>query len=167
MAIPEGYEPKVAPKKEFDLLPEDTYEAEITKIDLKPDQPSYNDPKVLEDLFNFEFTIVDEGEFKGRKQWKLLRPVMSSGGGNVDPSWLYKIFCAANQIRLSDDEAKMVKVDKINLLEGQKIRIVVIQKADKKGKMWNRVDNVLPSKLVKPKLEADDIIQIDKDDIPF
>lgn len=171
MAIPQDYVPKTPPKKEFDLLPEDTYETEITNLELRKDQPTFNDPTVLEDRYNFEFTITEEGDFKGRKMWKEMRPILSAGGGNISPSWLYKVFCAVNQIKLSDEEAKMILVDKVNELEGKKIRIVVIQKPNKKGELKNKIGNFLPSKLVKisdqPMPEDDDTFQIDKGDLPF
>lgn len=167
--IPDDYKVTPPERKEFDLLPEDTYEAVISKLELKKDVPVYQKPDETEDRFNFEFTITEEGEFKGRRQWLEMRPVLSAGGGNLSPSWLYKIFCAVNKIKLSDDEAKMVLVDKINELEGKKLRIVVIQKTTGTGKLRNKVANVLPSKTGKPATEPveDDTFKIDNSNLPF
>lgn len=144
--IPEDYKIPVQEKPVYELLPDDTYEVEISKIDLRVDQPIYMKPDEVEDKFNFEFVILDEGEFKGRKQWKEVRTVMSAGSDGYDPSWLYKIFCAVNNVKLTDDDAQTVSVNSINDMIGKRVRVVIVQKINKKGVMVNNIANFLPLK---------------------
>ncbi len=168
MAIPDGFKISTASKKEFDLLPEDTYQVEVSNIELKKDVPVYQSEDV-EDKLAFEFTIVEEGMYKNRKQWLDVRPVMSAGG-SVQPSWLYKIFCAINQVQLNEDEAKGISTKTINDLEGRQLRLVIKQKANQKGVLKNKITDVLPIKgqpLGEQPALVDDSIQLDNSDIPF
>ena len=54
-------------KREFDVLPEDVYEAVIK--DIKSVQKKKYLSEELEDVLNFEFVILDD-KYKGRKLWK-------------------------------------------------------------------------------------------------
>lgn len=172
MPIPEDFKIASGEKKEFDLLPEDTYQVEISKIELRKDQPVYNSDEV-EDKFSFEFTVVEEGMYKGRKQWLDVRPIMSAGFEGGSPSWLYKLFCAVNQVQLNDDEARGISTKTINDMEGQQLRLVIKQKKNQKGVLKNKIGDVLPTKgqpigqetIARPRLP--DSIQIDDGDIPF
>jgi hypothetical protein len=179
MPIPDNYTIPVSSSDNLPLLPPDTYVVEITGLELRNDVQLYQSTET-EDRFNFEFTILEEGEFKGRKQWKEVRTVMSVGWSGGNPSWLYKIFCAVNNITVSEDDANKVTAQDINSMIGRQLRIVVEQKANQKGELKNKVTNVLPLKgapiVEQPLIEDDaepdfsedpDSEKIDSDDIPF
>jgi hypothetical protein len=66
-------------RKIYEALPADMYQVQITDIAEKL-MPPYGKPFDIPDeeketFINFEFTILDEGEYRGRKLWKAVRPV--------------------------------------------------------------------------------------------
>ena len=146
MGLPNNYQPKVPERKEFELLPDDTYEVEITKMEFKENQPVYQKEGEFEDKLNFEFTIVEESEFKGRKMWQETRIVMSAGSKGYSPSWLYKLFCAVNRANLTDEEAKGVAASDINDMLNKRVRLVVKTEPNRKGEMKNKIKDMLPVK---------------------
>lgn len=166
MSIPTDYKMEAPVQGDFELMPADTYDVEIENIELLENKPVFNKPDETEDRFKFTFRITD-GEFANRKLWIEARPVMSAGTANLTPSWLYRIYCAVNQVKLSDDEAKGVSGDMVNAMIGRKLRVIVQQKATKKGDLRNKITDVLPLKQSAASKPKDDVIQIDNDDIPF
>jgi hypothetical protein len=146
MGIPDEYQLPVAGSgKEYELLPDDVYEVVISKLELKKDQPIYNSQET-EDKFAFEFTVSEEGKYKGRKLWLDVRTVFSAGSTGFSPSWLYKIFSAVNGVNLNDEEARSVTAKNINEMFGKSLRLVVQQKQNTKGDMKNKISNVMASK---------------------
>lgn len=175
MPIPNDYEIPInaGSKQEFELLPDDVYEVVISNLDLKKDQPVYQSTEI-EDKFAFEFTVVEEGKYKGRKLWLDTRTVMGAGFDGGSPSWLYRIFCAVNSIQLSDTEAKSITANNINGLSGKSLRVVVKQKLSATGKTRNKIVDVMPTKLSLKPLEFDSPVstptddeEISVEDIPF
>lgn len=173
MPLPDDFKLTVPEKKEYELLPKDTYQVRITKLDLKKDQPIYNSTEV-EDKLAFEFVVVEEGEYKGRRLWLDVRTIMSAGSNGYSPSWLYKLFCAINRVMLSDEEAKGVAAKDIDSMLGQEVRLVVTQQNNRKGEPKNKITDVLPlkgqisasadtAKPAEPLISED----INVDDIPF
>ena len=88
-------EPKA---KEWQLIPADVYQTEITNIEYKEidnrwkKDPSDPDKK---QIMNFEFTIIEEGPHYGRKMWKQMAPIkpyppQQSG----KESWVYRLASA-------------------------------------------------------------------------
>lgn len=172
--IPDSYSIPVGQKKEFDLLPEDVYQVQITKLDLKEDEPIYQSDEV-EDKFAFEFTIVEDGQYKGRKLWLDVRTAMNPAFSGGNPSWLYKLFCAVNNVVLGDEESKSVTATSINDMLGKQLRLTVKQKMNQVGKMKNKIADALPLKgnaleweTAKP---AEEVIEnpedLDVEGIPF
>lgn len=173
MPIPDNYNIPVSEATEYELLPEDTYQVQITKLDLKTDQTIYQSTEV-EDKFAFEFTIVEEGEYKGRKLWLDVRTIMSAGWTGGSPSWLYKIFCAVNAIQLTDEEAKSVTAKNVNEMLGKQLRLIVKQKPNQKGIIKNKIVDVMALKGAaigweEPVVDHSSIEEedINVDDIPF
>lgn len=171
MSLPDDYQMTVPEKKKFDLLPEDVYNAVITSIELKKDQPVYQSED-KEDKLAFEFTIVEEGPFQNRKQWLDVRPIMSAGSTGMSPSWLYRIVLAVTQIQLNEEDMKKVTPKDVNALVGKSVRIMVKQAPKKNGEMKNKISDVLPVK--KTTLTKDDFIQVedlpnveDNSEVPF
>jgi len=170
MPIPETYAIPISDKEEFELLPEDVYVVEITKLELKSDQPVYQSTE-LEDKFAFEFTIQEDGGYKGRKLWLDVRTSMSAGWAGGSPSWLYKIFCAVNGIMLNEEDLKTVTANNVNEMIGKSVRLVVKQKLNTKGVLKNKIEDVmalkgspLPSSPL-PETKPEPIVGVD--DIPF
>lgn len=165
MGLPSDYKLQTPEKKQFDPLPEDTYQAAIRKIELLKDQPVYQKPNEFEDQLEFEFEVIEEGQYKGRKLWQKVRPVMTAGWSGGQPSWLYKLFCAVNNIKLNDEEAKATDANSINGMLGKQVRLIVKQKPDSKGNVWNRITDMLP---VKAQIATDNTLPMDTppDDVP-
>lgn len=177
MPIPNDYNIPVSTSSgdDFELLPEDTYQVEITKLELRTDQPVYQSDAV-EDKFSFEFTITEDGGYKGRKLWLDVRTIMSAGFSGGSPSWLYRIFCAVNGVNLGEDEVGSVNATSINEMEGKQLRLVVKQKLNGKGVLKNKIIDVMalkgkpteaittdPATIPDPTIIAD----VNVDDIPF
>lgn len=167
MPIPENYPiPTGGEQSEFELLPEDIYAVKITKLDLKENQPVYQSTET-EDRFAFEFTITEEGQYKGRKLWRDARTIMSAGFTGGSPSWLYKIFCAVNGVQLDNDEAKTVTARSINEMEGKELRLVVKQKQKQNGDMKNVIVDALALKSGTAPTTPPPSDDISVEDIPF
>lgn len=185
MPVPKGTKfsrPEKGEKKEFDLLPSDTYEVVIDEIDLQ-EQATWEtrsksaDEQVMEEVLEFRFEVTEEGEHKGRKLWKFAKPVMWPGSASGDPSTLYRIYCAANNDTLDESACDEVGEDEINALVGKGLRVIVTQKKNMKGDLKNRVTEYLPLKKQKTKKKTEEEVEIPviedddgaikADDIPF
>lgn len=161
----------------FPPVPADTYQVRVVDITEKTNQPVYQKPGETEDKLGFEFVVVEGGEYKGRKFWQDVRPIVSSGSEGFSPSTLYRIFCAVNGVKLSEDEAKSVGATDINGLVGKQVRLVVQQKPNQRGEVKNKITDFLPLKakidepLFTPEDNAppqeDSYPEIDASDIPF
>lgn len=169
MSLPENFKLKIPEKKDFELLPDDTYQVAITKLELKEGQPVYESKTgEVEDRVEFEFTIVEDGPYKGRKLWKNVSTTMSAGSTGYSPSGLYKLFCAVNRFSLSDEEAKSVEAKDINEMLGKELRLVVKQEKSRKGNTKNKIKDVLPLKNALPaSLPQEYAGDINVEDIPF
>jgi len=66
MSLPADMEMKSPEKKEWPIIPEDVYQVEIT--DLTAVEDEYKGEK--KEVFKFEFTIIEDGPYYGRKLWK-------------------------------------------------------------------------------------------------
>ncbi len=161
-------------KKVYDLLPADVYQVRITGLELRKEKV-YQQPGLEEDKINFEFTINEEGQYKGRKLWQSMRPNMTAGFAGGQPSWLYKLFCAVNNISLTDDEASNITAKNINELLNKEVRVVVKQKTSQTGNQRNNIVDFMPLKQgaassvdaaqTPPSASIEEAINVD--DIPF
>lgn len=133
--LPENYKAKEAQKVEFDPLPEDIYQVEIADAALV-DAPVYKKPDETEELINFEFVVLDEGQFRGRRLWKKVRPVINEGGNGFKASFLYELMCKAMKIQLKKQEALDLA---INVLLGKQLVVAVDAKPGKNDKVWNNI----------------------------
>lgn len=164
--IPKDFKVQTPEKSSFEVLPEDTYQVEIEDIELKTDQPVYQSEEV-EDRFSFKFRVVEEGEHNGRYLWLDVRPIMSAGGTGMNASWLYKIYSAVNQVKLTDEQAKSVGGDQVNDMVGKQLRVIVKQKPKQNGELRNKITDVLPLKTkLAPKVDPGEIV-IESEDLPF
>lgn len=177
MPLPSGYGGVKTPQQgDFKAMPDDVYEATIADIKLLENQPKFKNPQEVEDILKFEFTVTEEGEFKGTRLFsKNIRPIMSAGFAGGSPSTLYKIFCAVNNITLTTEESETVSTLSINELIGKGVRLRVKPTVSKSsGKTYNNVEDYLPLKSYKapagvttPQQAASEINEVDVDAIPF
>jgi len=145
MPIPNNY--SLPEKTKFELLPEDNYNVEITDVEVKENKVYQSDE--TEDVFKFSFAVIS-GEYKGRIIWQNARMIMSAGWEKGNPSTLYKIYCAATNKKLNNEEAKAVTAEMINALIGKKLTVVVTQKPKQDGSLKNVIDTFLLSKTQNP-----------------
>lgn len=145
--LPEGY---VVPKRqmqEFEVFDEGLYNVRIDKIVLKKNVPSFNNPEETHDALTFHFKVLDEGVFKGHIMFKGgVKILMAAGWDGGQASTLYKIYCAANRVKLSDDDAQLVTAAEINALEGKTLSVLVENKPNGKGVVGSKISNYVASK---------------------
>lgn len=151
MPLPDGY---VVPKRqmqEFEVFDEGLYNVKIDKIVLKKDVPSFNDPEDKHDALTFHFKILDPGKFLGHIMFKgSVRILMAAGWDGGQASTLYKIYCAANKVKLSDDDAQLVTASEINALEGKVLSVLVENKPNSKGIIGSKITNYVASRGAEP-----------------
>lgn len=137
-------------RREFEAIPADMYQAQVTDITEKLKAP-YGKPfdipeEEKEEFLSFEFTILDEGEYRGRKLWKDLRPVPPTPPeGNFKPSLMFRVVSAiqgqptvyANAVNWGGEET--------NALIGQQLRLIVTR-TEKGDKVYNNITEFLPVK---------------------
>lgn len=140
-------------KKEYDLLPEDVYEAVIKNAEdvIQTKYQSKEEESVIE--FTFEIT---KGEFKDRKLWKKIRPMVSGAFEKGQASGLYILLKAVNGEVLDGE----VSSELINNLIGKEVKIVVIIKESDSKKQYNKIDNFLPLRK-----QAEDLPEVQEGEI--
>jgi len=133
-------------RKEFDLLPEDTYEVIIEGLKDR-ERDVFEEQGKKETVIAFTFRIIEDGPYNGRKLWKDAHPVLWPGEVFGNPSTLYQIYSVATGKKLTQAECEaMEDISAINALEGMPLRVVVTQKKSRAGKLGNRIVSFLPSK---------------------
>jgi hypothetical protein len=145
MSIDNNYQ---MPKRErgqsdqkFEPLPQDIYQAQILKVELKKGQKKFNSEET-EDIFAFTFVVVD-GKFIKRRLWQDCRMIMNPAWEGGSASWLYKIFSSANKVELTSEECDQIGTKQINELEGKQVRLLVKQKPKADGSIKNVIDSIL------------------------
>jgi hypothetical protein len=123
-------------KKEFEPIPANTYQVQISDLKEKWKAPwgTPKDSEPTEPYITFEFTILNEGDYKGRKLWKDVRPVspIPSEDAAFKPSWLYRIVSAVIGHPISYAEGVNWGVEETNGLIGQQLCLIVNQTPPKK-----------------------------------
>lgn len=135
--------------KTFEPLPPSVYQCQLTDIDLKDGTDfSGNPAKNLA----FVFTVIEEGEYYGRKLWMNASLKMCGG---TKQSNLYKILTDVTGKQFSKDECatsdKWLTFVWLTSFIGSQNLMAVSQKAKQTGGMKNVIDSILP---VKSKLPA-------------
>ena len=130
--------------KEFPPLPEDIYQVELLEI-TADEKPAYKDKDKLETVLSFQFTVLDDGELRGRNIWRNYVPAAlwssSKNGKNV----LWQIIEAIIMRELREDERDSMDAEFLNKLIGYQCRVVV-KNNTKDGKIFNNIDSFLPKK---------------------
>lgn len=138
-------------KKEYDLIPADMYQAQITDVEGIMDLPYQGDTE--EPFWKVTLTILSDEEFdgplngpqstRGRRLWPQVSTKLSPGGEGRNPSNAWRIASAALGHELTREELK--KFD-INSLIGKQLRVGVIQKTSARGTVYNRAQGFFPAK---------------------
>ncbi len=132
--LPESHRPKAPEETEFIPLPEDTFQVHVSDINLKTKHNAFRNEE--EEGSDVEFLILDEGENRGRRLWKWVRPIMAAGNANNKPSWLYVIASKALGREFTAEEVTLFSA---NVLIGKQLRAVVNQPQGKNGKTYNNI----------------------------
>jgi hypothetical protein len=149
---------KVPEKKVWPLIPEDVYQVQIT--DLTAEVSEFKGEK--KDVFKFEFTIIEDGAYYGRKLWKKgvqTVPIPYASGKNP---LTWKVASAVAKHPLTEEEGKAYTAAAMNAMIGKQIRINVTVTAPKDdGKQFNNVESILSAK---QELPAFDESKVKKDE---
>jgi hypothetical protein len=133
-------------KKEFDALPANLYQVQIEDITQTMKRPykAPQDAEATEEYLTFEFVVLNEGEYRGRKLWKDVRPVppTPSEGGGFKPSWMWRIVSAVYAKPFTFQEGVNFGPDDVNSLIGRQLRLMVNQNP-KGEKVYNNITDVL------------------------
>jgi hypothetical protein len=148
--------------KDWPLIPADVYHTEITNIEYKEidnrwkKEPTDPDKK---QIMNFEFTIIEEGPYYGRKMWKQMAPIkpyppQQSG----KESWVYRLASAMAGHAITRGEADKYGTSDINDFYHRQVRITVSETAPKdNGKRYNNLDSFLSTKQQLPPFDVNKV----------
>lgn len=140
--------------KEFPPLPEDMYQVEL--LDIKAElKPEYKDKTKLETVLEFQFTVVEEGEYRGRNIWRNYVPAVLWKSQKSGKNVLWQIIEAIIMRELREDEIDTMDAEFLNKLIGYQCR-VVIKNNVKDGKTFNNIDSFLAKKTSLPKLTEEE-----------
>lgn len=133
-------------RKEWPVIPEDVYQVAIEDITTITVKKFHSEEE--EDVFNFQFVILEEGEYKGQRLFKRVRPIVFDGGGKNRPSYLYQIFKAAMKVEPSVEQVELGLTGKeLNELIGKQIRVnVKVSPPNNAGKTFSNVEGVMHAK---------------------
>jgi|10_taG_2_1085330.scaffolds.fasta_scaffold211785_1 hypothetical protein len=145
--------------KEFEVLPKDVYQAELVDVSIKT-QTKYQSTDE-EDVFVFDFVLIEEGEFYGRHMWKYCSQKLSkyNGGSN-----LYKVLVGLQGGKdLTDKQFASPEVtcsdDNMNALIGTQVRLSVGQKEKQDKTLKNVIDSYLPVKEELPAFDKEKVVE--------
>src|ERR1044072_7965554 len=137
---------KVPERKEFEALPPNLYQVQIGDVSQKFKRPwgAPQDSEATEEYLTFEFIILNEGDYRGRKLWKDVRPVppTPSEGNGFKPSWMWRIVSAIFGHPFTFAEGVSFSPNDINALIGRQLRLMVNQNP-KGDKVYNNITDVL------------------------
>ena len=169
--MPTNLNPRVPEKKEYELLPVDTYNAIIEKIE--DDERTKYMSQEKEMYIKFTFQLTDRG-YEGRKLWANATPSLFAGSTGLSASTLYSILAAVNNRNYTEEESQKITAQDVNDVEGRGLRLIVQQVLSQKGEMKNKISNYLPLKgdMTKEEVaneEMSDIPAVESEDptIPF
>lgn len=138
-------------------MPEDVYQVEIT--DLTAEESEWKGEK--KEVFKFEFTIIEDGPYYGRKLWKKGARVSPLPSTNNKAPLTWKVASAVAKHPLSEEEGKSYTITHMNALIGKQLRIGVMVTPPKDGKQYNNAESFL---MAKTPLPAFDESKVKKDE---
>jgi hypothetical protein len=147
MPVPADFvAPPVSGGKQWDPLPEDTFQWEI--FDVSPDKDTEFKTNKEIDVWKFELVVLDkdydfEGDLngtqfaRGRRVWPKLKMVCSPPNGEHSPSHLYRLARAVYGRDLTKAECDAIRTNPTPLLHKQiKMGVTVVE--SKAGKLYNK-----------------------------
>jgi hypothetical protein len=146
MPLDPNTELKTPEKKDWPVVPEDVYQVQIT--DLTAEVSEWKGEK--KDVFKFEFTIIEDGPYYGRKFWKKGSRVSPCPSSNNKAPLTWKVASAILRHGLTEDEGKSFTIADMNALIGKQLRVGVMVTPPKDGKQYNNVDSFLMTKATLP-----------------
>lgn len=166
--LPEDAEVFVGQTKEFTPIdPSEIYQVEVTKTELRQNpfyKPDEADPKKRGSKyqFNFEFVIISDGEFYGRRLWDNATPSFKPAGAR-DATKLYKIVSKILKKEMDLEEcfeyAPDMKTFISNLQKdviGKQLRVAIENATNPKtGKIRTKVSTYNPTKVTLPRFDAE------------
>lgn len=190
-AIPEDAELFNEKAKEFNPIdPTETYTVEILKAELKDNffyKPEEKDPKKRGDKyqFSFEYAILDENEFYGRRIWDnaglYFKPTGKRGATK-----LFKIVTSALKVNFTWEQSSSFASTLKEFMErlqkevvGKQLKIAIENVKQENGKIRTKVTTYNPTKvdlapfdqekakLLGDKIRAGAVEKVDPTDIPF
>lgn len=160
MPLSEDVEIKTPEKKDWPVMPEDVYQVQIT--DLTAEESEWQGVK--KDVFKFEFTIIDEGEYYGRKLWKKGSRVSPCPSSNNKAPLTWKVASAVLKHALTEEEGKSFRIADMNALIGKQLRVSVTVTPPKDGKQYNNVESFLMTKTELPVFDESKVNKVHPED---
>lgn len=161
MPLPANLELQTPSQKDWPLIDADIYQAEITDIEYKLEPNRFKkqatDPDEKQ-LMNFEFTIIEDGPFYGRKLWKKMSPTKPlPPRGEGQKSWIWRIASALAGHPLTFEEGDRFTSADINGFIHRQIRMTVSLSEPKDGKQYNNIDSFLAIKVNLPPFDLNKV----------
>lgn len=167
--IPTDTTPNTGSNIEYEPLdPMRFYQVEVLKAEFR-DNPFYKpDAKKPEDKgskynVNFEFAVVEDGEYYGRRLWKKTSPSLMPTTRKGEPTVLYKIVSSAMNAQMDwdacsafapDNKTLMVNIEEVVVGKQIIVGIENITDPDTK-KVATKVKSYNPVKKALPKFDAE------------
>lgn len=143
-------------------MPEDIYPVVITDVELI-EKKAYQSDDDIEQL-KFTFSFLDE-EFKERKIWKDISPVMSVAKPGMNPSNFNVIYEAVYGRTPYQDQLTVITPDTVNDFIGKELRLVIKQYTKQNGNIGNKVDGFMKLKVNRTE-ELAKALEIKPENIP-
>ena len=161
MPLSENMELKTPEKKEWELLPEDVYQMQVT--DISEEEGEWKGEKKQQ--MKFEFTVIQDGASYGRKLWLRMTPCRPVPAGSTGkPSWIWRIASAIAGHPLTKEEGEQYDIARINALIGKQLRATVnVSEVKPNGKQYNNIQSFL---VVKTQLPPFDEAKVPKENQP-
>ncbi|QGH73103.1 MAG: protein of unknown function DUF669 [Podoviridae sp. ctviO18] len=150
--------------KEWKIIPEGIYQVVIE--DIKPVFVKNKFNPEGEEKLNFQFVILDDGEYHGERLWRRVTPNVFDGATNNRPSYLYQILKAANKVEPTEQQKNEgLSGDELNALIGKQLVVMVkVSAPNAQGKVFSNVEGLTTAKslLPVPKLKTSDPIELQR-----
>jgi hypothetical protein len=169
--LPTDMELQSPQTKEWPLIPEDVYQTEITNIEYKVEPNRFKqkdtDPDEVQRM-NFEFTIIEEGPYYGRKVWQKMAPIKPyPPQGKGKSTWVYRLASAMEGHSITKDEADRYSTSNINGYIHRQVRVTVKHSApNAQGKQYSNVESFLSIKSELPPFDENKVPKENQPDKP-
>jgi len=172
--LPDNFELPAPSKKEWPPIPEDVYQTEITNLEYKTEKNKYKEREkdpikkaAMPDeksVINFEFTIIEEGQYYGRKVWQKMSPIKPYPPSGTMTSWMYRLASAMAGHPITREEADKFTSSDVNDFVRRQVKVVIKHSVpDFNGKVWNNIESFVTAKTQLPPFDE---AKVPKDNQP-